>query len=132
MKPLTLEWIEIAESDWDTARREITIVDDSNFRAVCFHCQQCAEKYLKAFIQELSIEPAYTHDLKVLLDDVVAHDSTFAPLRKSCVSLTTYAVSYRYPGSKPTVEEASQALEDCGFIRNAFRAHFAILDEPAA
>ena len=52
MNEVTREWVDKAESDFDTADltlhgREAPIID-----AVCFHSQQCAEKYLKAFLQE--------------------------------------------------------------------------------
>ena len=48
MKPETAEWIQKAEGDRGTARREFAVEDTPNYDAVCFHAQQCAEKYLKA------------------------------------------------------------------------------------
>ena len=50
MKPLTSEWVEKAEADRSTARRELRVRKAPNFDAVCFHSQQCAEKYLKAVL----------------------------------------------------------------------------------
>jgi len=50
MKPLTSEWVEKAEGDLATAKREIRVRKAPNFDAVCFHAQQCAEKYLKALL----------------------------------------------------------------------------------
>jgi HEPN domain-containing protein len=50
MKPLTSEWVEKAEGDFATAKREIRVRKTPNFDAVCFHAQQCAEKYLKALL----------------------------------------------------------------------------------
>ena len=52
MKPLTREWVEKGEGDRSTARRELRVRKSPNFDAVCFHAQQCAEKYLKALLQE--------------------------------------------------------------------------------
>ena len=52
MNPLTLEWIEKAEGDFGTAQRELSAAAPRNYDAVCFHAQQCAEKYLKAALQE--------------------------------------------------------------------------------
>ena len=51
MKPMTLEWIRIAEGDWATANRENNVEPDTNYKAVSFHSQQCGEKYLKAYLQ---------------------------------------------------------------------------------
>lgn len=42
MKPITAEWVEKAEGDFATARRELEINVNPNFDAVCFHAQQCA------------------------------------------------------------------------------------------
>jgi HEPN domain-containing protein len=55
MKPLTSEWVEKAEWDFATANREIRVRKSPNFDAVCFHAQQCAEKYLKALLQEADL-----------------------------------------------------------------------------
>ena len=52
MRALTTEWVEKAEGDYATAGREIRARRRPNYDAVCFHAQQTAEKYLKAFLQE--------------------------------------------------------------------------------
>lgn len=52
MKPETREWVEKAEGDFRTARRELLAPDSPNYDAACFHAQQCAEKYLKARLVE--------------------------------------------------------------------------------
>ena len=67
MKPLTSEWVEKAEGDFATASREIRVRKSPNYDAVCFHTQQCAEKYLKAFLQEAEIPFGKTHHLIALL-----------------------------------------------------------------
>lgn len=50
MNPLTLEWVTKAEGDYLTAVREARIRKSPNYDAVCFHSQQAAEKYLKAYL----------------------------------------------------------------------------------
>lgn len=50
MNPLTTEWVEKAEGDYATAKRESRVRRNPNYDAVCFHAQQMAEKYLKAFL----------------------------------------------------------------------------------
>lgn len=37
MKPETAEWVEKAEGDFRTARRELFALDSPNYDAVCFH-----------------------------------------------------------------------------------------------
>jgi len=61
MRPLTVEWIEKAEGDFATARRELRVQHKPNFDAVCFHAQQTVEKYLKAFLIEGDVAFPKTH-----------------------------------------------------------------------
>jgi HEPN domain-containing protein len=68
MKLLTKESVEKAEGDFATATREIRVRKTPNHDAVCFHSQQCAEKYLKALLQEAEVPFGKTHHLVSLLD----------------------------------------------------------------
>lgn len=52
MNVLTLEWIAKAEGDYASAGREYRARRNPNYDAACFHAQQVAEKYLKAWLQE--------------------------------------------------------------------------------
>lgn len=63
MKSITLEWVRKAEGDFVTAEREFSTVTDPNYDAVCFHSQQCVEKYLKGRLQEADVHFEKTHDL---------------------------------------------------------------------
>ena len=67
MKPETQEWVEKAEGDLKVARREGQTADQV-YDAVCFHAQQCAEKYLKAWLEEHNIAFPRIHDLIALLN----------------------------------------------------------------
>jgi len=71
MKPLTREWIDKAEGDFATALREIRVRKSPNYDAVCFHAQQCAEKYLKAMLQEAEVPFGKTHHLIALLEFIL-------------------------------------------------------------
>ena len=68
MKPLTLEWIDKAERDYETMERESRVSKNPNPDAVCFHAQQCVEKYLKARLCEAGERVPKIHDLNALLD----------------------------------------------------------------
>lgn len=61
MKAQTAEWVEKAEGDWNAARQLDRVRKDPNYDSVCFHCQQCAEKYLKARLVEAALSFARTH-----------------------------------------------------------------------
>jgi HEPN domain-containing protein len=53
MKQRTLEWVSKAEGDWTMAQRERRAADPV-WDGICFHAQQCAEKYIKAFLEGVS------------------------------------------------------------------------------
>ncbi|MBI4027556.1 MAG: HEPN domain-containing protein [Verrucomicrobia bacterium] len=121
MKTETTEWIVKAEGDWATAGREAAITDNPNHDAVCFHCQQCAEKYLKARLIEDGITFPKSHDLAALLELLLSKRSDLEALRAPLARLTEFAVGYRYPGVSSTEELAREAVEDCRTVRDALR-----------
>lgn len=126
MKASTLEWIEKAEGDWDIAQRVYRARKRPNYDAACFHVQQCAEKYLKARLNEAGIVINKTHNLSDLLDDVLPAEPTWATLRPVLNVLTKYAVLYRYPGYNATKIEAKAALKDCRDLRRVIRTAFGL------
>jgi HEPN domain-containing protein len=98
MNPLTLEWIEKAEKDLATASREIRVREVPNYDAVCFHAQQCAEKYLKAILQERSTPFSKTHNLTALLGLLTPIEPSWELMRPNLERLNVFAVHVRYPG----------------------------------
>jgi HEPN domain-containing protein len=116
MKKATREWVRKAEGDWRVANREAAVADPVK-DAVCFHCQQCAEKYLKALLQELGRPIAKTHDLQRLFLNILPFEPSLMPLRRGAVSLTQYAVDYRYPGFSTTAPKMRAALRNAGRVR---------------
>lgn len=124
MKPVTLEWIKIAEGDWATANREIQVDVDTNYRAVSFHAQQCGEKYLKAYLQERSINPERTHNLEILLDRILPFEPSWIDLKECCVELTDFAVEHRYPGATTLPKDAENSIGYAERIREKVRKFF--------
>ena len=55
MTRLTREWVTKAEEDFSVAGGLVRRRKIPAWNAICFHCQQCAEKYLKARLQEANI-----------------------------------------------------------------------------
>ena len=51
MKRQTAKWVHKAERDWEVAHK-LAGEGPPPRDIVCFHCQQAAEKYLKALLQE--------------------------------------------------------------------------------
>jgi HEPN domain-containing protein len=63
----TLDWLNKAEQDFQYARLGMRQRKQPLYDGVCFHAQQCAEKYLKAFLTRHHIEFRWVHDLDELL-----------------------------------------------------------------
>jgi HEPN domain-containing protein len=121
MNELTIEWVQKAEGDYDTARRELRARRRPNYDAVCFHAQQTAEKYLKAFLQERASSLPRTHNLIELLEICLSVDPAFELTRRPLVLLDRYAVRYRYPGEFAEKDEARAAVQAATIVREVAR-----------
>jgi|WetSurMetagenome_2_1015567.scaffolds.fasta_scaffold633270_2 HEPN domain-containing protein len=122
MKPMTREWAAKAEGDFATMERESRARKSPNYDAVCFHAQQCAEKYLKARLCEAGIAFAKVHDLVALLEQVLAVEPLWQIYRSGLAALTDYAVTFRYPGDSADRAAAQDAHRQCKIFRCAARA----------
>jgi HEPN domain-containing protein len=89
--------------------------------AVCFHGQQCAEKYLKALLEELGLTVPKTHDLDHLLTELRPQHPALGKLRRGLVFLTDFAVDTRYPGNSASKRQAAAALRWMEKVRTAAR-----------
>jgi HEPN domain-containing protein len=61
-------WTEKAEHDFLAAEYAMDLAGEGLTEIVSFHCQQCAEKYLKALLLYRGVTFPRTHDLRLLLD----------------------------------------------------------------
>lgn len=95
MKAIAAEWIAKAEGDFAMVLREARARKNPNYDGACFHAQQCAEKYLKARLCEAGIEFARTHDLVVLLNQVVSVEPMWEVFREDLAYLSAFAVEVR-------------------------------------
>ena len=125
MKRKTAEWVRYAEEDWQVAR-DLAVKTPPRRNAVCFHCQQAGEKFLKALLQELGAAVPRTHDMEDLLDLLLPHDATLAPLRRRAANLTKYAVEYRHPSMRATTRQMQSALKSAERVRRESRARLGL------
>jgi HEPN domain-containing protein len=121
MNPLTTEWIEKAEGDLLTAQREYRARKRPNYDAACFHSQQAAEKYLKAWLQESGKGIPRIHNLVDLISLCIETDPSFSIIEPELRGLDGYAVSTRYPGMSATKEEALIAIKVSKNVRLAIQ-----------
>ncbi len=115
------EWAKKAENDLKSAAHLLKM-EDCPTDAVCFHAQQCVEKYLKALLVVQGIAFRKIHDLGELI--------ALTPPRlrptlddTSQARLTEYATVTRYPGDyEPiSVPEAREAVKIARRIRGEVR-----------
>src|SRR5437660_6656013 len=125
MQRHTAQWVQKAEEDIEAAR-SLAVPPSPKRDAACFHCQQSVEKYLKALLQEMGLAVPRTHELEDLLDLLLPHDATLAPLRRSLRSLTPYAVNFRYPGVRATTRRMIAALRQVERVRTEPRARLGL------
>lgn len=87
--------------------------------AICFHFQQCAEKYLKAYLIFHGEEYPRKHDIGFIVRQCAKIDARFNDLTQiGAGSLTKYAVGVRYDEEYfPTLDETQQALDQAKAIR---------------
>ena len=121
MKRITLEWIAKAEGDYAIVERESRVRKRRNYDAICFHAQQCAEKYLKARLSEAGISFPKIHDLTILLDMVQKSEPMWEAHRRDLAFLTDFAVKFRYPGESADKETALDARSMCRSFRKTVR-----------
>ena len=129
MNNIVDEWVEKAEGDYRTAEREVRVRKAPNYDAVCFHAQQCAEKYLKAFLTRHQVPFRPIHDLEVLLGPIILVSPDFEFIRDLLLLLNDYAVDVRYPGESATKEEARVAVKAMRTVRNFARQKLELTDD---
>ena len=97
--------------DLETARR--ATADQPPFYDVAvYHCQQAAEKEVKAYLVNHGRPYAKTHDIEVLVDLAGELDSEFSQLADAADMLTPYATRFRYPNATFAVEPQPNEFED--------------------
>ena len=121
MKPLTQEWVDKAEGDYRVSSAQWQSADPV-WDAICFHAEQCAEKYLKAWLVEHALDFPKTHDLEVLAKMCLPMLSELAPLMDGLRFLTSSAIEVRYPGMFAKKEDAQKCWRANLEVRDLARA----------
>ena len=111
------EWISKADEDFEFAR--INLEEEKPFHAqICFHFQQAAEKYLKAYIIANELEFRKIHDLPLLLKQCSSKDHSITKLAEDCEFLTTFYIETRYPVNWPIDLSKKEAEKACHAAQN--------------
>ena len=107
------KWLIKSRHDLGSAGR-LMEGDEPYLDTAVYHCQQAAEKALKAFLTYHDIEFEKSHDLTELVALSMTVEPTFERWRSVAEELTPYAVQFRYPADvlEPELSEAEGALQN--------------------
>ncbi len=119
------QWIEKAENDHKAFQNLLKMGDDCPFDTVCFHAQQCIEKYLKSRLIYLSIDFPKSHDIAEIVK-LFPPGFSFPLTLAEQEKLTSYAWMGRYPGNWEPMnrQEAEEAAALAVKVRTAIRTSF--------
>ena len=91
------EWVQKAENDLIAAAHILKMGERCPTDTVCFHAQQCAEKYVKALLINHERDFPKTHNLRVLLALLPASARPDLTSEEQHL-LSGYATATRYQG----------------------------------
>lgn len=105
---LVQAWLLKAAHDLQSARR-LSLGDDAPLDNAIYHCQQAAEKVVKAFLCHAGATIEKTHDVERLVKLAMSHEPRFAPWLDEAEIVTPYATRFRYPmGGVPLEPERTE------------------------
>lgn len=111
---LVKSWLTKAQHDLSSAQILATNVNPY-FDTAIYHCQQAAEKALKAFLVFHDIDFEKKHNLSILVDLGITIDPIFQNFHETAAILTPYATAFRYPGeffeTEPDKEQVEKAIK---------------------
>lgn len=129
MKPITLEWADKAEGDYKVAASQWQMTDPV-YDAICFHAQQCTEKYLKAWLVEQGVGFPRVHDLEIVARLAIPSLPNLALLLDDLRFLTSWAVEIRYPGVSAQRQDADKCWQIALRVRDLIRQRLGFVMTP--
>lgn len=105
------QWLHKADHDLRSAVRLMSGDEEPLLDTAVYHCQQAAEKALKAYLTAQGVVFPKIHLLSPLLSLCADIDSSFVQLSDAAELLTPLATEFRYPGDilEPDPADADEA-----------------------
>jgi len=117
-RDIVSSWIKKADRDLEVSKRELKLSNPYT-DIICFHAQQAAEKYMKAYLIWLDIEFQKTHDIEDLVILASKKDSSILELKDSGAELSSFAVEIRYPEfEEPSIEDTITTVKIAEKFKN--------------
>lgn len=92
---LAREWMQKGKNDFKNA--EVLLKEGGTVDAVCFHCQQAVEKYLKAFLAFHRLPVRKMHSLVALAKQGTQKEKRLLEFIDDYKGLEAYYIESRYP-----------------------------------
>lgn len=108
-------WLKIVEDDLKSAK---ALLKAEIFSSAVYHCQQAAEKALKAYLAFKDQKIIKIHDLVMLVEVCNKFDKDFETLYESAEYLNPFVTKFRYPTEFdiPDYEDTKNAIEQADRI----------------
>jgi HEPN domain-containing protein len=108
-------WIERAKSSLEISKIAVNV--NVYYEDLCYQSQQAVEKALKGLLIYYGVEPEFTHNIGILLNELEKVIEIPENIKET-TKLTKYAVITRYPGeydelTKENYEESIQIAKEC-------------------
>ena len=108
-------WIERAKSSYEIAKMEIR--KNIYYEDLCYQSQQAVEKALKGLLIYYGMDPEFTHNIGLLLNELEKFTEIPDNI-KLATNVTKYAIITRYPGeydgiTKEDYVESIKIANDC-------------------
>lgn len=110
MPPEVKEWLNFAKMDLSSAKHLYETFYPRPLQIICYHCQQAAEKALKAVIVAKGKPGGIPkiHDLEFLLSQMKNYVDIQEELWDYAEALTPYGIEIRYPGGTEVTDEQAE------------------------
>jgi len=117
-------WLGIVDQDLKSAK---LLLKGEIFSTAVYHCQQAAEKALKAYLAFKNNKITKTHDLTKLVESCSQFDIKFEKLYSDAEHLKPFATKFRYPTEFdiPDVQDTENAVKQAQKIVNFVRKKIA-------
>lgn len=102
---LSREWLDFAHMDLSSAEFLLGM-HPLPVEIICYHCEQAAEKFLKAVLIYYGVEAPKTHDLVLLCKLCVQLDQSWEQMIDACVDCPLMA----YRSDTPPIWNSMRAM----------------------
>lgn len=125
----TSKWLEYAHSDLRAAKHMYSDIYPKELEISCYHCQQCAEKAVKALIIYYGFGSTMpkSHDIVFLLDQIKNQIPISESIYKCANDLTKYSTVSRYPNEM--VSDESQTIQAIKYAEEIYNWARSIIED---